>query len=71
MVRRFIDDIIFIYEDKIVEIIETLKSSFKEYNLSLTSTTISIENTITTLPFLDVEHVLTRENEDCFSTLEI
>ena len=68
MVRRFIDEIIFISEDRIVteEIIENLKSTFREYNLMLISTTMSIKNTITKLPFLDVEHVLTRENEKSF-----
>ena len=69
IVRRFIDNIILISEDKIVshEKIENLKSTFKECNLSLTSDiTMSIENTITTFPFLDVEHVMTREKENSF-----
>ena len=45
MVRRFIYDIIFISEDKITsqQIIENLKSTFKEYILRLTPTTMSIE----------------------------
>ena len=68
MVRRFIDDIIIISENETVskEIIENLKHTFKEHNLDLTSTIMSTENKTTTLPFLDVEHVLTKENAKSF-----
>ena len=68
MIRRFIDDIIIISENETVstEIIENLKTTFKEHNLNLTSTIMSTENKTTTLPFLDIEHVLTKENTKSF-----
>ena len=68
MVRRFIDDIIIISENETLstEIIEDLKNTFKKHNLNLTSTIMSTENKTNTLPFLDVEHVLTKENTKSF-----
>ena len=68
IVRRFIDDIIVISENEIVatEIIEDLKNTFKNYDLKLTSTIMSTDNKINTLPFLDIEHILTKENNKNF-----
>ena len=68
MVRRFIDDIIVISENNSVsiKIIENPKSSFKEHDLNLTSTIMSTENGINTLPFLDVEHIFTKANGKSF-----
>ena len=68
MVRHFIDNIIIISENNTVsiEIIETLKNTFKEHNLNLTSTTMSTESGINALPFLDVEHIFTKANGKSF-----
>ena len=68
IVRRFIDDIIVISENEMVatEIIEDLKNTFKNYDLKLTSTIMSTDNKINTLPFLDIEHILTKENNKNF-----
>ena len=43
-----------------IEIIENLKNTFKEHDLNLTSTIMSAENGINTLPFLNVEHIFTK-----------
>ena len=53
MVRRYIDDIIFISESRRVseEVIENLKSTFGKFNLELTSTIMLSEDGITTLSF--------------------
>ena len=67
-VRRYIDDILLISENISVskEIIKDLRKTFKEYDLDLTSTIMSGENEVDKLPFLDIEHILTRVNEKSF-----
>ena len=67
-IRRYIDDILLISESLLVskEIIKDLKKTFKEHDLDLTSTIMSAENGVDKLPFLDIEHILTRENEKSF-----
>ena len=61
--RHYIDDILLIWESKSVskEIIKDLKKTFKEYDLDFTSTTMSAENGVDKLPFLDIEHILNRQ----------
>ena len=55
----------------LTEIIENLKNTFKEHNLNLTSTIMPTEKRKNILPFLIVEHILTKENGKKNSTLEI
>ena len=68
LVRRYIDDIIFISKNKSVsdEVIADLIYTFDKFNLKLTYTNMSTEDNNLTLPFLDVEHVLTKENNKSF-----
>ena len=60
-IRRYIDDILLLLESNSVsiKIIEDLKKTFKEYDLDLTSTIMSVENAVDKMPFLDIEHVFT------------
>ena len=68
LIRRYIDDIIFIAKNKTVsdEVITDLKNSFEKFNLKITYTNMSTEDNNLTLPFLDIEHVLTKENNRSF-----
>ena len=63
LIKRFIDDIVFISESKEIakEIIKNLKDTFEKHNLKITSSIMSEDNT--TIPFLDVEHVLNNDSE--------
>ena len=63
LIRRFIDDIVFISESKEIanEIIKSLKDTFEKHNLEITSSIMSKGNKI--IPFLDVEHVLNTDRE--------
>ena len=63
LIKRFIDDIVVISESKEIakEIIKNLKDTFEKYNLKITSSVMTEDNT--TIPFLDVEHVLNNDSE--------
>ena len=63
LIKRFIDDIVFISENKETakEVIKNLKDTFEKHNLKITSSIMSEDNT--TVPFLDVEHVLNNDSE--------
>ena len=63
LIKRFIDDIVFISESKEIanEIIKNLKDKFEKDNLKITSSIISEDNK--TIPFLDVEHVFKNDSE--------
>ena len=63
LIKRFIDDIVFISENKETakEVIINLKDTFEKHNLKITSSIMSEDNT--TVPFLDVEHVLNNDSE--------
>ena len=49
-----------------VEVIEDLKITFKKYDEDLTSTIMSAEFGVDTLPFLDIEHIFSGANEKSF-----
>ena len=67
-IRRYIDDILLISESNTVsiEILESLKITFKKYDLDLTSTIMSAESGMDALPILDIEYIFTGANEIIF-----
>ena len=69
-VRRYIDDILLISESNTVsvEIIKDINKSFIEYDLDLTLTTMSAENGVDKLLFLDIEHILLEQTKKFFYT---
>ena len=63
LIKRFIDDIIFISESKEIanEINKNLKDAFEKHKIEITSSIMSKDNRV--IPFLDVEHVLNTDSE--------
>ena len=68
MARRYVDDINFISKSKTVSDVvkPDLKNTSEKFNLKLTYTNMSTVDNNLTLPCLDIEHVLTKENNKRF-----
>ena len=68
LLRRFIDDIIFIAKRNEIsdKIIKNLKEGFEKYGLKITSRKMSIRSKNSTLPFLDFQHILIKEGNKTF-----
>ena len=63
LIKRFIDDIVFISESKKIanENIKNFKDTFEKHNLKITSSIMPEDNK--TIRFLDVENVLNNDSE--------
>ena len=62
LIERFIDNIVFISKNTeiAIDIIKNLNDTFEKLNLKITSSKMSEDNT--TIPFLDVEHVINNDS---------